>query len=194
MIGQPFCHRRCSFHPFFPSQINSYPKWLVRLDKIIPSLEKIHGMSMPPQDLAAIHALAHESSQWIANCEVQPLNICRVDLSTWIDTEQLHYFYGIPINNTLHYFDDSSVLSLLTDLCILQVWVRNQYRIRFSTNSAIWWRLKKTINAEEALLEWIPIIGSEYRNWWIDRATPFYIIEEFYAILCSSFSFMMAEK
>ena len=31
----------------------------MRLDKIIPSLEKIHGMSMPPQDLAAIHALAH---------------------------------------------------------------------------------------------------------------------------------------
>ena len=54
---------------------------------------------------------------------------------------------------------------VLTDLCILQVWVRNQYRVRFSTNSAIWWRLKKTINAEEALLEWIPIIGSEYRNW-----------------------------
>ena len=57
------------------------------LDKVIPSLEKIQSMSMPPHDLAAIHALAHESSQWIKNCEIQPLNIGSVDLSTWIDTE-----------------------------------------------------------------------------------------------------------
>jgi len=33
-------------------------------------LEEVQSMRMPFQDLAAIHALAHESCQRIANCEV----------------------------------------------------------------------------------------------------------------------------
>ena len=50
------------------------------------------------------------------------------------------------------------------DLCILQVWVRNQYRIGFSSNSAIGRCLKKTIDIEKPFLEGIPIIGCEYRD------------------------------
>ena len=163
----------------------------MRLYKIIPSLEKVHGMSMPSQDLTAIHALAHESSQWISNCEVQPLNICGVDLSTRINTKQLHYLIWITINNTLYYLNESSILSFLADLCILQVWVRNQYRIRLSSDSAIGRRLKETIDIEEPLLERVPVIGCEDRNRGIDCATSFDVIGEFYAIVCSSFSFMM---
>jgi len=163
----------------------------MRLDKVIPSLEKVHGMSMPSQDLAAIHALAHESSQWISNCEVQPLNICGVDLSTRINTKQLHYLIWITKNNTLYYLNESSILSFLADLCILKVWIRNQYRVRFSSNPAIGRCLKKTIYIEKTLFERVPIIGCEYRNRRIDCATSFDVIEEFYAIVCSSFSFMM---
>ena len=59
----------------------------MKLDEIIPSLEEIQSMSMPSQDLAAIHALAHESSQRISNCEIYPLNVCSIDLSTEIDSK-----------------------------------------------------------------------------------------------------------
>jgi len=89
---------------------------------------------------------------------VQPLNICGVDLSTRINTKQLHYLIWITINNTLYYLNESSILSFLADLCILQVWVRNQYRIRLSSDSAIGRRLKETIDIEEPLLERVPVI------------------------------------
>lgn len=59
----------------------------MRLDEILPSLEEIQSMSMPSQDLAAIHALAHEPCQRIANCEIYPLNVCSIDLSTGIDSK-----------------------------------------------------------------------------------------------------------
>ena len=173
MIRQSFCHRRCSLHPFLPSLINSLPKWLMRLDKVVPSLEKVQGMSVPPQDLAAIHALAHKSSQWIANCEIQALDIGGIDLSTRINTEQLLYLNRITIDNALYYLNESSVLSFLANLCVLQVWVRNQYRIRLSSDSAVRRRLKKTINIEKSFLERIPVIWSKYRNRRINCATSF---------------------
>jgi len=62
------------------------------LDEIIPGLEEVQSMRMPFQDLAAIHALAHESCQRIANCEVYPLNVGCIDLSTAIGSKQSHYF------------------------------------------------------------------------------------------------------
>jgi len=51
----------------------------MRLDEVIPSLEEVQGMTMPSQDLAAIHALANKSSQGVSNGEIQPFDICSVD-------------------------------------------------------------------------------------------------------------------
>ena len=119
---------------------------------------------MSSQNLAAIHALAYESSQGIANREIQPLNICGIDLSPRIDTKQLHYLLGIAINNTLYYLNESSTLSFLADYCILQVWVRNKNWIWLSSDSAIWRCLKKTVDVEKSFFEWVPVVRSEYRN------------------------------
>ena len=119
---------------------------------------------MSSQNLAAIHALAYESSQRIANCEIQPLNVCSIDLSPRIDTKQLHYLLGITINNTLYYLNEASILSFLADFCVLQVWVRNKNRIWLSSNSAIRRRFKKTVDVEKSFFEWVPVVRSEYRN------------------------------
>ena len=164
----------------------------MRLDKVIPSLEKVQGMGMPSQDHAAIHTLAHKSSQWIANCEIQPLDICSIDLFARIGTKQLHYLFRITINNLLYYLNESSLLSFLAYLCVLQVWVRNQYGIRLSSDSAVRRRLKKSINIEKSFLERIPVIWSEYRNRGINCATSFNIAKEFNTIIYSSLSFMVA--
>ena len=119
---------------------------------------------MSSQNLAAIHALAYESSQRIANREIQTLNICSIDLSPRINTKQLHYLLGITINNTLYYLNESSVLSFLADFCILQVWVRNKNWIWLSSDSAIRRCLKKTIDVEKPFFEGVPVVRSEYRN------------------------------
>lgn len=42
----------------------------MRLDEVIPSLEEVQGMTMPLQDLAAIHALANKSGQGVSNGEI----------------------------------------------------------------------------------------------------------------------------
>ena len=119
---------------------------------------------MSSHDLAAIHALAYESSQRIANCKIQPLNICSIDLSPRIDTKQLHYLLGIAINNALYYLNESAILSFLADFCILQVWVRNKDRIGLSSDSAIRRCLKKSVDVEKPFFEGVPVVRSEYRN------------------------------
>jgi len=147
---------------------------------------------MSSQNLAAIHALTYESSQWIANREIQPLNVCSIDLSSRINTKQLHYLLGITVNNTLYYLNESSILFFLADFCILQVRVRNKNWVWLPSDSTIWRCLKKTVDIEKSFFEWVPVVRSEYWNRWIDCSTFFYVIKKFESIICSSLSFMMA--
>ena len=54
-------------------------------------------MSIPSQDPAVIHALTDGSNQWIANCEIQTINICRINLSMRINSMHPHYLTQIAI-------------------------------------------------------------------------------------------------
>ena len=130
----------------------------MRLDEIIPSLEEIQSISMPSQDLAAIHALAHEPCQRIANCEIDPLNVSSIDLSTGIDSKQPHYFPRIAVNDTLYHFYEPPILSFFADLCILQVRVWNENRIWFSPDTAIGWRLQEAIDIEKPFFKGVPVV------------------------------------
>jgi len=58
----------------------------------------------------------------------------------------------------LYYLNESSLLPFLAYLCILQICIWNQYRLRLSSDSAVRRRLKKTINIEKSFLEWVPVI------------------------------------
>jgi len=109
------------------------------LDEIIPGLEEVQSMRMPFQDLAAIHALAHESCQRIANCEVYPLNVGCIDLSTAIGSKQSHYFRRVAVNDTLYHLYEPPVLSFFADHCILQAGAWDENRIWLSPDTAIGW-------------------------------------------------------
>ncbi len=55
-------------------------------------------------------------------------------------------------------------------------------------------RLKESINIEKPFFEGVPVIGCKYRNRRINCATSFNVDKEFDTIICSSLSFMMAQK
>lgn len=85
------------------------------LDEIIPGLEEVQSMSMPSADLAAIHAFAHEPCQ-STDCEIYPLNIRSIDLSTGIDSKQTHYFLMVAIHDLLYHLYESPILSFCRPL------------------------------------------------------------------------------
>jgi hypothetical protein len=136
----------------------------VRLDEIIPGLEEVQSMSMPSQDLAAIHAFAHKPCQGIANCEIYPLNVCGIDLSTGIDPKQSHYLSRVAINDTLYHLYELPILSFLADHCVLQARVGDENRIWLSPDTAIGWCLKEAIDVKKSFFKGVPVIGCEYRN------------------------------
>ena len=96
-------------------------------NEVVPSLEKINGMRMYLEIFAAVHTSAHEPGQRVADSEIEPFYVCRVDLATRINTEGLHNFIRISKYDTLEDFYNSTPLFLLADLCILQARIRNEY-------------------------------------------------------------------
>jgi len=134
------------------------------LDEIIPGLEEVQSMSMPSADLAAIHAFAHEPCQRIANCEIYPLNIRSIDLSTGIDSKQTHYFLWVAIHDLLYHLYEPPILSFFADPCVLQVRVGDENRIWLSPDTTIGWRLKEAIDVEKPFFEGVPVIRCEYGN------------------------------
>ena len=66
--------------------------------------------------------------------------------------------------------------------------------LRSSSDSTVRRRLKKSIDVEKPFFEGVPVIGCKYRNRRINCATSFNVDKEFDTIICSSLSFMMAQK
>jgi hypothetical protein len=96
-------------------------------DEGIPSLEEIDSMGMYLEIFAAIHASAYESSQRIANSEIESLYARCIYLATRISAQQFHYLIRISKYDTLVDFYNSTLLLLLAYLCVLQARVRNEY-------------------------------------------------------------------
>ena len=69
-------------------------------NEVVPSLEKIDGMRMYLEIFAAVHTSAHEPSQRVADSEIKPFYVCRVDLATGINTKGLHNFIRISKYDT----------------------------------------------------------------------------------------------
>ena len=96
-------------------------------NEVVPSLEKIDGMRMYLEIFAAVHTSAHEPSQRVADSEIKPFYVCRVDLATGINTKGLHNFIRISKYDTLEDFYNSTLLFLFAHLRILQARIRNEY-------------------------------------------------------------------
>ena len=97
-------------------------------NEVVPSLKKVNGMRMYLEVFAAVHASAHEPCQRVADSEIKPFYVCRVDFATGINTKGLHNFIRISKYDTLDDFYNSTLFSLLAYLRVLQARIRNEYR------------------------------------------------------------------
>lgn len=148
-------------------------------------------MCVPLQNFATIHSFSHESGQWIANGQIESLDISGIYWTAYICTKELHDLCRVTKYDTLNNFDDSSIPSILADLSIFQAWIGNQCRIRFPPNSGIKRCFKKTIDIDQSFFKWVPIIRCEYRYRWIDCASSLHAVKQPNCILGTSFSFLM---
>ena len=119
MIGDTFCHSWSPLHPPLSAQFNLRPQRLMRFDEVIPSLKEIDSLRVHLAIFTTVHTLADESSQRIANGEIEPFYVSCVYLTTRINTKQSQYVLRISKYNTLDYVDNSAFLFPFAYLSIL---------------------------------------------------------------------------
>ena len=125
MVSDTFSHRWSPLLPPFSAQVNLLPQRLMRFDEVIPSLKEIDSLRVHLAIFTAVHALTDESSQRVANGEIESFYVSCIYFTTLISTKQSQYIVRFSKYNTLDYFDNSAVLFTFAYLSILQMRIGN---------------------------------------------------------------------
>ena len=140
-----------------------------------------------------IHALPNKPGQAISNGEVKAFDICGIDATILIGSENSKNLFLITEYHALNNIHHPTTLTGFAYLSILEFLIWNPDWNGRTSSPRIGRTFKGSIGLNQCRFECIPFIGSENRYRAVNRPFLFYIIKEGDCILDGSIPFMMSE-